>query len=115
MALGRCWAKGPAPAMSDAELDALVAPDAAEKIRQSEAASTVSDVPVLPENWPALQLFLSCSTQWRYAPMGGITGLDYQALAAIMEMRQVLPDERGTLLEQVQWIERGVLESINKK
>lgn len=33
-----------------------------------------------PENWPAVQLFLAMTTQWRYTPAGHHAGLDYTAL-----------------------------------
>jgi hypothetical protein len=36
--------------------------------------------PVLPENWPVVELFLAVQTQWRMAPMGGVLGLDYSAV-----------------------------------
>lgn len=100
--------------MSDADLDQLVDAETAAMIRRQDK-NNVSELDVLPENWPALQLFLSCCTQWRYAPLGGIVGLDYQALSAVMEMQQIPPLEKPHRLNQVQWIERGALDALNKK
>lgn len=67
---------------------------------------------VLPENWDALELFLACATQWRYAPMGGATGLDYTALQSVMTMHQVPATEQRERLAQVQRIERGALQAM---
>lgn len=102
--------------MTDDDLDGLVDPETAAKIKAAEGQKKQeTNYLVLPENWPALQLFLSCATQWRYAPLGGITGLDYQALAALMDMQQIPLIERPERLAQVQWIERGVLETLSKQ
>lgn len=70
------------------------------------------DVPVLPENWEALELFLACATQWRHVPMGGVTGLDYTALYSVMAMHQVAATEQRERLAQVQRIERGALQAM---
>jgi hypothetical protein len=35
------------------------------------------------ENWPSLELFLACSTQWRTGP-NGVVGLDYLAVQTVM-------------------------------
>ncbi|MEX2475068.1 DUF1799 domain-containing protein [Marinobacter sp.] len=51
------------------------------------ASEEADDYPVLPENWDALQLFLRCATQWRYAGMAGVrTGLDYPSVETVMRM-----------------------------
>ncbi|XNS32350.1 DUF1799 domain-containing protein [Halomonas cupida] len=72
--------------------------------------------PVWPEHWRALQVFLDCGTQWRLMPvgMGGVffQGLDYSALEAVMRMHAV--DDTAAMLRQVQAIERGALEVINR-
>lgn len=36
-----------------------------------------SEFAVRPENWPAVELFLCASTQWRLAANGAPYGLDY--------------------------------------
>lgn len=40
---------------------------------------------MVPQNWDAVRVFISCQTQWRIAPMGGISGLDYQAAGRVMD------------------------------
>lgn len=65
---------------------------------------------MLPENWPAWRAFRACSTQWRFAGMGGIVGLDYNALELVMRARSI----RIQTLPDVQKIERGALEVFNE-
>ena len=35
---------------------------------------------VLPQNWDIVMAFMAVQTQWRYAPSGHLTGLDYAAV-----------------------------------
>lgn len=100
--------------MSQSELEGLVSPKSAAQI-QATYTQQPKEFLVLKENWQALQLFLSCATQWRYAPMGGVTGLDYSALLAVMDMHQIPKKKRKRRLKQVQWIERGALEKLNER
>lgn len=112
--MGRYWAGGSVPAMSDEDLDGLMDANSAASIKAQQPPK--KDVFwVLEENWEALQLFLSCVTQWRYAPMGGVTGLDYAAVLAVMEMHQIARKNRKQRLSQLQWIERGALSVMNER
>jgi hypothetical protein len=43
------------------------------------------DYPVWPDNWDAVQLFMSAATQWRLDAMGRQAGLDYGALQLPMQ------------------------------
>lgn len=45
-------------------------------------------VDVWPNNWPAVQVFAACGTQWTVG-MAGSTGLRYEALPFIFEMQGV--------------------------
>jgi hypothetical protein len=50
------------------------------------AASTRAPdtIEIMPENWPALRVFLGLETQWRRAGLGGVAvGLDYGALPVV--------------------------------
>ena len=40
------------------------------------------DYVVLAENWETVRLFAALMTQWRLAPSGRLTGLDYAACEA---------------------------------
>ncbi|WIX31252.1 DUF1799 domain-containing protein [Salinicola sp. JS01] len=74
-----------------------------------ELTEEPTEFEVLPENWPALEIFLDCSTQWKHAPMGGPTGLDYPALKMVMEFHAVAPTEFRERFGQVRLLERGAL------
>ena len=61
-------------------------------------------------NWPAWQLFQGLSTQWRVAPMGGLLGLDYTAVHAVLQIKQ-LPSR---LFDDLRHIEQGALAAIRE-
>lgn len=65
-------------------------------------------VGVWPCNWQAVQLFGAVSTQWRVG-FGGAYGLDYQAVAAVMDMRGIKRKRRGALFDDIQIMEAEVL------
>ncbi|WP_191229196.1 DUF1799 domain-containing protein [Aurantiacibacter xanthus] len=48
---------------------------------------------VWPENWPSLQAFLACTTQWRTIPMAGgqvyYQGLDYASVSVALSGRGI--------------------------
>ena len=43
------------------------------------------DFVVLKENWPAVELFLRCQTQWRTS-VGGVIGFDYSGVIPLVTM-----------------------------
>ncbi|WIX35033.1 DUF1799 domain-containing protein [Salinicola sp. JS01] len=76
--------------------------------------SSTDEFEVLPENWSALEIFLDCSTQWKHAPMGGLTGLEYPAVRTVMEFHAVPLAEMRERFKQVRLLERGALNEMNK-
>ncbi len=58
------------------------------------------------ENWPVLDMFLRCQTQWR-TTMNGLLGLDYQAVAWLLRLYEV--EDPRSLLEDLQVMEAAVL------
>ncbi|WP_157957095.1 DUF1799 domain-containing protein [Salinicola salarius] len=67
-----------------------------------------------PEHWDALQVFLSCGSQWRTIVTGKsiiYQGLDYGAVEAVIRLRGIA--EPWQVFEQVGQIERGAMEVIN--
>ena len=70
------------------------------------------DYEVWEENWPAVQMFLRCQTQWR-SSVSGVIGLDYAVLRWLFTLYSV-EDERA-LLEDLQIIEGAVLMALNEK
>lgn len=67
---------------------------------------------VWPDNWPALELFLLCQTQWRTGP-GGLVGLDYGAVLAMASLWAV--DRVRETMAGVQVIESAILAQLSKE
>jgi hypothetical protein len=73
------------------------------------------DFAVWPENWPAVELFLRCSTQWRSGEptaLGpcGVYGLDYSVVLSFASLYVPAETELRQVLEDVQVMERRALE-----
>lgn len=68
---------------------------------------------VWPDNWPALELFIDLSTQWRVGP-GGLIGLDYTVVFHELDRRQLARDEYDDLMDGIRLIERTVLAELRK-
>ena len=69
------------------------------------------DFIILPENWPALEIFLVCQTQWRYSSVGAI-GLDYSAVLKVIETYYKKRKRKKSMFNNVQAIESGALAAI---
>lgn len=67
---------------------------------------------VWEENWPVLDMFLRCQTQWR-TTMGGLLGLDYGAVAWLFMMYEV--EDQRSLLEDLQVMEAAAMAAINSR
>lgn len=67
------------------------------------------DVEVWGENAEAVAIFVKVRTQWRHG-MGGITGLDYSAVMAVLRARQVPRSSWTEVLDAVATMESAVLE-----
>lgn len=61
---------------------------------------------VWPENWPAVELFLRCQTQWRVSQFGRV-GLDYPAIMAVARLYRVRLNP--SLMDDLQEIEFTIL------
>jgi len=70
------------------------------------------DFEVWQENWPAVEMFLRCQTQWRTS-MSGIVGMDYGALAWLFRLYEV--EDPRSLLEDLQVMEGAVMHVLNKE
>lgn len=76
--------------------------------RSVRALQRQSEIPILSENLPALDLFLACQTQWRVAGMAGMPmGLDYVAVDIV---RRELGLKASDVMWRVRAIEAGALE-----
>lgn len=70
------------------------------------------DFGILPENWPAVEMFLRVQTQWRSA-MSGVIGLDYAAVRWLFKLYDV--EDPRALLEDLQVMEAAAMNVINKQ
>ncbi|ULJ64177.1 DUF1799 domain-containing protein [Wielerella bovis] len=59
-------------------------------------------------NWEAVLLFGAVCTQWRVA-FGGATGLDYAAVKAVMDMRDIARERQPEILCDIQIMELEAL------
>ena len=71
-------------------------------------------VEVWPEHWPALELFAALATQWRVG-VSGPTGLDYTAIAAVMELQDIAPEDRRERFDELRVMEREALDVFSEK
>ena len=67
------------------------------------------------ENWPAVELFLRCSTQWRSGEptaLGpcGVYGLDYAVVLSLGSLYLTAQADMAQVLEDVQVMERRALD-----
>ena len=70
------------------------------------------DFEVWEENWPVLEMFLRCQTQWR-TTMSGVLGLDYAAVAWVLKLYEV--EDQRSMLEDLQVMEAAAMVTINTR
>ena len=70
------------------------------------------DFEVWEENWPVLEMFLRCQTQWR-TTMSGVLGLDYGAVAWVLKLYEV--EDHRSMLEDLQVMEAAAMVTINTR
>lgn len=69
---------------------------------------------MLPINWTILEVFLACQTQWRQAPNGLLTGIDYQAAAAVVGLMEVPQEDRRVTFDGVRLMEHAALQELER-
>jgi len=75
-------------------------------------AEPEADFQVWEENWPAVEMFLRCQTQWRTS-MAGLLGLDYGAVAWLLRLYEV--ENQRAVLEDLQVMEAAAMSVLNKR
>ena len=70
------------------------------------------DFEVWPDNWEIVEMFLRVQTLWNMS-FGGITGLNYASVLAIMDMYKY--DDPVAVFEGLQIMEVAAMEAINKE
>ena len=67
---------------------------------------------VWEENWPAVEMFLRCQTQWR-TTMSGVCGLDYTAVQWLFKLYEV--KDQPAVLEDLQIMESAAMKILNQE
>lgn len=70
-------------------------------------------VEVWPDNVDAINVFISMATQWRPS-FGGVIGLDYAALPAVLDLLEVTKKKRAAVFEDLRVMEDAALETIRE-
>ena len=70
------------------------------------------DFEVWKENWPAVELFLRCQTQWKTS-LTGVTGLDYASVISTAKLYSV--EDLPSVFEDLQIMELAAIDQINKE
>jgi hypothetical protein len=70
------------------------------------------DFEVWEENWPVVEMFLRCQTQWR-TTMSRVLGLDYGALKWLFSLYSV--EDQRALLEDLQVMEGAAMMALNNR
>lgn len=73
-----------------------------------------TDFLVDEDNWQTVMLFCQCATQWRYGAFGGVIGMDYAGVNAVLDLT-VKRRDRADVFEGLQVMERAALAVMNEK
>lgn len=82
------------------------------KVARFMAENPIPPFSLLPESAPSVALFMAVATQWRTGP-GGVIGLDYGTVFALLDRRGVAHDDQLDLLENIQAMESEVLRVVH--
>lgn len=75
---------------------------------------TASDaLEIWPENVETVSAFLRLQTQWVLGAMGGVVGLNYQAVEALFNILGI--EKRLEVFDGLQVMERAALAVLNRK
>lgn len=70
---------------------------------------------VWPENWMSVEVFSAMNTQWNIHPMGGHSGLRYEALPVVMSCCGVRKSQRREVFSSLRIMEQTALELLRRK
>lgn len=68
---------------------------------------------IWPDNWLAVEVFISMGTQWRTG-MAGPTGLDYGVLRDVMTLRRVPKADQPELFDWLRLMEGEALSQMRE-
>lgn len=74
-------------------------------------------VEVWPQNLQSFGFFcrVGKSSRWRYAPSGGVIGLQFEAIYPLMDRMGLEPEAWNALLADLEVMEQAALAVINRK
>lgn len=78
-----------------------------------EAPQGRPDYEVWEEHWDALLLFIRAQTQWRLNGNGGVTGLDYAGVLALLPLYPV--DDPARVFDDLRVMEARAVELLNER
>lgn len=73
------------------------------------------DCMVWQENWESVMLFLTLSTQWIIAPMGGAVGINYVAVESVMNLNNIKNKDRQSLFNDIRIMESSAIRVMRDK
>lgn len=76
--------------------------------------NSAHDFTLWPEHIPLWHLFIKLRRQFTIGAMGGFFGIPIQAKASLFTIEQIPLEDRSQLLDDIQLIEDGALEVLNK-
>ncbi|MFM0736813.1 DUF1799 domain-containing protein [Paraburkholderia xenovorans] len=90
-----------------------------EDVERARKQQTEDDFDVYPENWPAVQVFLALSTQWRAVGISTMTkarivhtGLDYAVIEPVFRMMGIKPKRRVAIFQKLRVMEEAALDAL---
>lgn len=114
MAAAEWWERGGEPAARRRRQDIADLQAVGADISEIKDAQPL-DFEVFPENWDAVMFYIGLRTQWRFAPFGGVIGLDYPGVEAAMRMQRIPAGNRPALFGKIQIMEGAALVVLNEK
>lgn len=94
--------------------DIGVAPEEVAKLRALYGVDDggAGDVPVTPDNWPAVQVFLAQDGRWRRKPNGALEGLDMAQVKSTTHMMGMKRKARPKVFWKLLKMEQAALEEM---
>jgi hypothetical protein len=81
----------------------------------AEASAEPERLELWPENLPVVQAFSGMDSQWNVGGMGGIIGLRYEALPAVLRYLGIPRAEQAEVFSGIRIMEREALCVLNAK
>lgn len=97
--------------MKDEVASDFVAFGAPQELVEMHTASEACEV--WPENVEIVTTFLRLQTQWIIGAMGGVIGLNYQAVESLFNILSI--SDRATVFDGLQIMERAAIAVLNRK